>query len=194
MKDFKMPDDLKGTRLYFAYGSNMSPKQLEERGLKMSVIGVGVLLNYKLMFNKISKKDPTVGFANILPCWGKSVHGVVYDMANLNDNNRQISSHTDAQIANIVSLMRSNLSILDKSEGYPTHYQRTSIGVRVKMTERERHLDCFTYMAGLEMSSQTNLLIRDSYIEKISEGLDAHSINEEYKEEVKSLMNIWKTT
>lgn len=191
---FELPPEIKGTRLYFAYGSNMSAKQVEERGLKMSVVGVGKLLNYKLMFNKISKKDPSTGFANIVPHWGSVVYGMVYDMTNLPQENKAISNRSTSEQGIVLDTMRNNLRILDKFEGYPSNYQRTNVGVLIDIDKVERNLHCFTYMAGLEMQSQTNLFINESYIEKITEGLDDNKINEDYKTEIKQLMNLWKAT
>lgn len=193
---FELPPEIKGTRLYFAYGSNMSAKQVHERGLKMSVVGVGRLLNYKLMFNKISTKDSSVGFANIIPHWGSVVYGIVYDMTNLTKENKAISNRSMSEQGKILEVMQNNLRILDKFEGYPSNYQRTDVGVLVEIDngflKEEKNLHAFTYIAGLEKQAQTNLFINESYIDKITEGLDSNEINEDYKTEVKELMNIWK--
>lgn len=66
---------------YFAYGSNMFTKQLEERvhrvGLKWNV---GVLENYSLQFNKKSSIDQS-GKANIVPNGSGKVWGVLFDLS-----------------------------------------------------------------------------------------------------------------
>lgn len=190
----KLPEDLRGTRLYFAYGSNMSAKQVDDRGLKMTPVGIGRLINYKLMFNKMSTKDPSIGFANIVPWWGSVVYGLIYDMSNLPIKERSISSKSKPEQEKIVSLIRNNLRILDKHEGYPSNYQRTNIGVLVNVLNEDKNVQCFTYIAGIEKQASSNLFINESYIEKITEGLDNNKINEDYKTEVKQLMKLWKAT
>lgn len=196
MGNSTMPPDLLNTRLYFAYGSNMSSEQVLERKLKMTVVGTARLINYKLMFNKKSKKDNSVGFANIIPFWGSEVHGVVYDISNLSkDESRKmpISVRPKSERDEIIATMRNNVSLLDKFEGYPDHYQKTNVGVildvRIGTTEK---INAFTYIAGLEQQATTNLFIREEYIEKITKGLNEHKINEEYSSKTKSLMELWK--
>ncbi len=53
--------------IYFAYGSNMCEEQMKTRCSNYKMIGVAVLLDYKLGFTKYSKKwDSAV--ADILKC------------------------------------------------------------------------------------------------------------------------------
>jgi len=42
--------------VYFAYGSNMDFKRLEEREVFFEFIGLGILEDYTLKFNKIASK------------------------------------------------------------------------------------------------------------------------------------------
>jgi hypothetical protein len=147
------------------------------------------------MFNKISSKDSSVGFANIIPFWGKRVYGVLYDTANEErGTTRFMDKSTDEQKAKAISTSIENLTILDKKEGYPNHYQRTCVGIRVD----NRLINAFTYIATPEKTSNSNLLINEDYIGKINEGFDTYAnglFNEEgikYLQESKELMNIWK--
>ncbi len=66
---------------YFAYGSNILAKQMEERlaGWYFKPIGNAMLKGYVFAFNKVSKKDNT-GKANICPEKDACVLGTVYEM------------------------------------------------------------------------------------------------------------------
>jgi len=190
-------ESTKDLRLYFAYGSNMAPSSIKERGLKIRPVGVAYLDHYKLMFNKISTKDNSIGFANIIPFWGSRVYGVLYDMANEPVGTTLLMKDaTDSQRLIALEHITINLSILDKKEGYPNNYQRTCVCARIQ----DRLLNAFTYIAVPEKTAPSNLLISEKYIDKINEGFDAYAngmFNEEgikYLQESKELMNIWKTS
>jgi hypothetical protein len=194
--------EFKEQRLYFAYGSNMAKSRMLERKLNVRIIGIGYLEHYKLMFNKMSKNDPTVGFANIVPFWGERVYGIVYDLANaklLGDRYLSMESDSAKQIA--LNLIRDNLKLLDRAEGYPNHYQRTLVGINVLnfLNSNLKLIQCLTYIANSDYVSKDNLQIREDYIEKINEGLNefspystADSNIELYKQNTKQLMSIWK--
>ncbi len=65
---------------YFAYGSNMNPLRVAERGLKiLNPIGA-VLSGYRLVFNKKSKGSATTGHANIEYDPESEVEGVLYEL------------------------------------------------------------------------------------------------------------------
>ncbi len=191
-------ESTKDLRLYFAYGSNMAPSSIAERGLKMRSVGVAYLEHYKLMFNKISTKDNSIGFANIVPFWGSRVYGVLYDMANEPAGTTILMKNaTDKQRLIALENITINLSILDKKEGYPNNYQRTCVCARIQ----DRLLNAFTYIAVPEKTASSNLLITEKYIGKINEGFDAYAngyskdqAGLDYLRESKELMNIWKTS
>lgn len=201
-------ESVKDLRLYFAYGSNMSPASVKDHGLKMRAVGVGYLEHYKLMFNKISSKDNSIGFANIVPFWGSRVYGVLYDMANQPEGTTMLmKSASDSERLIALENLTINLSILDKKEGYPNNYQRTCVMVKMqnKGVELEsgsgRIMPAFTYIAIPEKTSNTNLLITEKYVARINEGFDAYSHGffkdeegKNYLVESKELMNIWKTS
>ncbi len=153
-------------RLYFAYGSNMSIDNMKEKGMDVTFLGVGYLDHYKFMLNKISKKDPTVGFANVVPCWNKRVYGTLFDIGKTDE------------------ILQKNLGILDKKEGYPNHYERTTISIYLPTDPSQRFgirkdglpFHCFTYMAGLEMQAKGNLIVREEYVNKINEGFESFEV------------------
>lgn len=188
-------ESIKDTRLYFAYGSNMAPSSVKERNLNMRVVGVAYLEHYKLMFNKISTKDNSIGFANIIPFWGSRVYGILYDMANEpTGSTRLMKDATDSQRLAALEYATINLSILDKKEGYPNHYQRTCIGVRIE----NRLLNAFTYIAVPEKTADTNLLIKEDYIGKINEGFETYFEDHspdgiKYVKEIEDTMKLWKS-
>ena len=67
---------------YFAYGSNILAKQMEDRlpGLYFKPIGIARLDGFVFAFNKVSKKDNNTGKANISPEKDAYVLGTVYEM------------------------------------------------------------------------------------------------------------------
>lgn len=61
-------------KLYFAYGSNLSLKQMKERCPKHRVIGIGALKGYRWI---ISER----GYANIVKSDQDEVYGVIYEIS-----------------------------------------------------------------------------------------------------------------
>lgn len=82
---------------YFAYGSNMHTKRLEDRVGKVALEGIGTLADYMYRF---SKKSWDGGKANVEPALRSQVSGVVF------------------------RLTEKQLKILDAYEGTPIHYRR----------------------------------------------------------------------
>jgi len=65
------------TRLYFAYGSNMDEDQMHERCPSAEKVGVAVLRDHRLVFNRRgSYRDG--GVASVVPESGQRVYGVVW--------------------------------------------------------------------------------------------------------------------
>lgn len=104
------------TFLYFAYGSNMSEPRLRERlgriGERLLERRHGVLRDYRLVFDKVASRTPTVGFANVVPDPGAKTEGTL---------NRVTAR---------------GLKILDEIEIVPTHYVRTDVQVVDSATGR----------------------------------------------------------
>jgi gamma-glutamylcyclotransferase (GGCT)/AIG2-like uncharacterized protein YtfP len=64
---------------YFAYGSNLLPKRIEQRVGPLTSIGAAILPNQKINFSKISTDGS--GKCTIVPCRRQNVHGVVYELS-----------------------------------------------------------------------------------------------------------------
>lgn len=89
--------------VYFAYGSNMDFKRLEERGIFFEFIGLGILENYELQFNKIAKNKTGIGYANVVNNEGSKVEGLLFSI--------------------------DNIHILDRYEGFPEHYLKENLSI-----------------------------------------------------------------
>ena len=103
MTDYKLSDPV----FYFAYGSNMNPDRMRERGAHFAKRYRHSLPGYSLKFNKLSYKEPRTGCANIVPDKGGVVEGIVYEIT------------------------VEGLYALDKFEGYPVHYDRVRLSLKV---------------------------------------------------------------
>jgi len=92
---------------YFAYGSDMDPKQMRERGISPTAIYSrkrGTLMDFKLEFNKRASQGSNAGYANIVPSEGEKVEGVLYTRINELDMDK-----------------------LDQYNGYPDQYTREEL-------------------------------------------------------------------
>lgn len=99
--------NLDETVFYFAYGSNMNPERMLERGAEFTHRQKHTLPGYSLKFNKVSSKVPGSGSANIVPDQNGTVEGILYEIT-----------------------VR-NLYNLDEYEGYPVQYTRIRIEVEI---------------------------------------------------------------
>ena len=66
------------TDLYFAYGSNMNTERVAERGLEVVDALSGRLHDFRLAFDKASRRQAGVGHASIHRAPGQVVEGVLY--------------------------------------------------------------------------------------------------------------------
>lgn len=110
------------TLLYFAYGSNMDEERIKSRLVTYSDRVGAILSDYELVFNKVSKKNKSVGFANIIPAVGLEVEGALYTLNNQDD-----------------------FAKLDYYEGFPDHYVKKYVNVVSKESGEE--LVAITYIA-----------------------------------------------
>jgi cation transport regulator ChaC len=108
---------------YFAYGSNMDRKRMEERGVEYKSVQPAVLEDFALAFDKIA--NGKYGYANIKVCPEGIVEGVLYDID------------------------YDGLRILDLYEGFPNHYRRYYIKVEL---QDGRSVKAFTYIANRNMT------------------------------------------
>ncbi len=66
---------------YFAFGSNMNPQRMRDRGVSFIDHFSGYLEHHDLVFDKRCDARPSVGHANIRYSRGARVEGVVYVLA-----------------------------------------------------------------------------------------------------------------
>jgi len=104
---------------YFAYGSNMNPARMKDRGVMFYSRELLILSGYSLKFHKISRSSPNTGVASIVPDESGVVQGILYKV-------------TWAGIRN-----------LDKYESYPTEYDR----VKLKVAHNGTEIEIMTYTA-----------------------------------------------
>lgn len=90
---------------YFAYGSNIDINRMISRGVSPISVRLGILDNYKFIINKMSKMDPSIGYANIVPEDGSFVEGLIYEVCD------------------------DDILKLDRFEGYPNHYYRKILSI-----------------------------------------------------------------
>lgn len=148
---------------YFAYGSNISiNRMVNERKINYISRELAILENYKLVFNKISKKNNKLGFANIIESDGDFVEGVLYEL-NYND-----------------------LNIIDKFEGAntnPKHYYQKIITV----INNNIPVQAITYIANPLMLNN-DIKPNKQYLNYILDGKDVFS--NEYYTYLKSIITI----
>lgn len=137
-----------GLVLYFAYGSNMNPERMRERGVMFYSRKHLVLLGYSLKFNKIVS-IPNAGAANIIPDQNGLVEGVLYQV-------------TVKGIQN-----------LDKYEHYPNEYDRVRLRV---LDSNSSHLEITTYIAQEDKTSD-GLKPRAEYLDHLLAAEDLLSEN-----------------
>ncbi len=70
---------------YFAYGSNMNPARVAERGLRVTTVGGASLKGVRLVFDKVSRLHPNAAHANIVYAPGEQVEGVLYRLASADE-------------------------------------------------------------------------------------------------------------
>jgi gamma-glutamylcyclotransferase len=105
---------------YFAYGSNMHSARMNERKIEASERVQANLCGFRPEFNKLAKRNPKEGYANIIRDEKGLVEGILYDIPD------------------------SCIKILDRFEGYPDDYER--IRVLVQKVDGKR-VEAITYIA-----------------------------------------------
>jgi cation transport regulator ChaC len=97
---------------YFAYGSNMNPDRVRERGIGFGHACGARLSGYALAFDKTSRHHEGVGHANLIFSPGSRVEGVLYWL------------HSSSEIEK-----------MDRFESAPVNYSREVIHVEIDITE-----------------------------------------------------------
>ena len=132
---------------YFAYGSNISiHRMLNERKINFINRKFATLKNHKLVFNKVSKNNPNLGFANVTKCEGFNVEGALYE------------------------LKESDFKVIDRFEGFPKHYYKKIVEVICD----EQNLSSIIYIANPIMIRE-NIKPNKNYLNYILEGKDIFS-------------------
>lgn len=106
--------------LYFAYGSNMHPGQMQKRCPGSSFVAAARLRDYRLAFSRPWAAWDGGGVADIQPSSGSIVEGVVWEISTVHRN------------------------ALDLYEEYPTAYTRKGVVVE---TLEGKTLTAFAYFA-----------------------------------------------
>lgn len=68
---------------YFAFGSNMNPDRVRERGLSFDHVQGACLGGFTLVFDKVSPDHPASGHANIAWAPADWVEGVLYRLSDM---------------------------------------------------------------------------------------------------------------
>ena len=66
------------SRYYFAYGSNMNPARVAQRGLRFDEVRNATIGGVRLTFDKQSREHPHSGHANLTFAPGARTEGVLY--------------------------------------------------------------------------------------------------------------------
>ena len=67
-------------RHYFAYGSNMNRERVRQRAMPFVAAIPARLEGYTLVFDKVAREQGDAAHANITPCQGAWVEGVLYEL------------------------------------------------------------------------------------------------------------------
>jgi cation transport regulator ChaC len=125
--------NMKNNDFYFAYGSNMNMSRMIERNVLFDKMISAKLYDYELRFNKISKKQGAV--ANVMYNPGHIVEGILYRIK--------------------------DITLLDKPEGYPKHYNRIKMNIE--------NIDAWVYVAQPEFIRE-GLSPKQEYLNHLLEG------------------------
>ncbi len=146
--------------LYFAYGSNLNPGQMERRCPGHKVVGMAALHDHRLSF-PLTSHDWGGGVAGVVPSRGTTVWGIVYEL-------------TDE-----------HLSALDGYEGFQgpgdqhNLYDRESVFVELTRPDDgsiPRRVRACCYFARPSNPAPPSR----RYLDAILEGARAHGLPDEY--------------
>jgi len=142
---------------YFAYGSNMNPDRMKSRGVKFLRRIHAVLNGWRLEFNKVSFRNPREGYANIVRDENSIVEGILYE------------------------ILDSDIGKLDRYEGYPDHYDRITVKVRL---DNGSEIEAFTYIAQPD-KVRSGLKPSKEYLNHLLKGSDL--LSKEYRDRLSKL-------
>ena len=121
----------------------MNPARVKKRGLRFEAdVIAGSLANFRLRFNKRSRKNPCAGHANIEPDFSSRVEGVLYPLCDYHE-----------------------IEKMDPFESAPSHYRRELVFVQ----SNEQLILAWTYIANDSVVDNT-LSPPEWYIRHLLEG------------------------
>ena len=135
----KLP--LPSSKWYFAFGSNMSRRRMQKRGLIWECILTGRLKNWELNFNKQSFSED-IGYASISKKKGSTVEGLLYKLED-----------------------KDQAYLLDEFENAPNDYKRIEVFIKCG----QGSIRAFTYIATKKMT-QTGLNPTREYLDYLLDG------------------------
>ena len=127
---------------YFAYGSNMNPERVADRGLFTRGETGATLRGFRMLFNKRSTGIPGIGHANIEYDKKGVVEGVLYELASPEE-----------------------ILKMDPFERAPVNYGRDMVSLETAEGDRW----AWTYFAN-EALLQENLLPERDYLDHLLKG------------------------
>ena len=143
--------------LYFAYGSNLCPQQMQKRCADARFVTIAALKDHRLCFPRISRTWGGGGVAGILAHAGATCFGVVYE------------------------LTEDDLAAMDGYEGHPHDYFRAEINVAPPEGES---FACWSYFANPQEGAP--FLPVAAYLERMVSGAEAHGLPQEYIDALKA--------
>ncbi|MHA1337611.1 MAG: gamma-glutamylcyclotransferase family protein [Promethearchaeota archaeon] len=144
---------------YFAYGSNMNPNRTKERGINFSKREHAIFEGWRLKFNKVASMNSNEGYTNIEKDDESVVEGILY------------------------TIQDADIEKLDRYEGYPNHYRKLKVRVKLDNGEEE---EAITYVAN-PGKVREELKPSKDYLNHLLKGSDL--LSEEYCKKLRK----WET-
>lgn len=172
-------------RIYFAYGSNMNssrmetrmkdgPQEMLEKGKiskeefdnlkldKINCLGVAILYDHDLRFNKKKKDSEIEGYANVVEQKESEVEGVIYEVD------------------------EDHLKVLDYYEGAPKHYKRVQLPVKERDSNSFHLADI--YIADNKDMLDANRIPSETYLNNLIIGAEKYKLSDKTQKNLQS----WK--
>jgi gamma-glutamylcyclotransferase len=134
---------------YFAFGSNMDLKRMDDRKAGFTKTQRGILKDWKLVFNKINSQLRGAGFANIVPESNSFVEGIIFEVNEI------------------------TIDVLDRYEGSPNAYHKKIIPVE---TNDNKSINCIVYIAN-HSKTNNSLKPEKKYLDHLLKGKEFLSEN-----------------
>jgi len=142
--------------LYFAYGSNLCPQQMQKRCASARFVATAALADHRLCFPRIAQSWGGGGVAGIIADAGATTFGVVYEIS------------------------EDDLGIMDGYEGHPHDYFRAEINVT---SPEGAPFACWSYFANPQEGAP--FLPVAAYLQRMLSGAEAHALPQHYIDALK---------